>query len=54
MDPAVAHAMCDAADPVVALAGNVPFWAELAGDPRLLAALQKATVQVHQFMKDAA
>ena len=53
MDPAVAHALCDAADPVLALAGHVPFWAELAGDPRLLAALQKATVQVHQFMKDA-
>ncbi|MDR7380025.1 D-arabinitol 4-dehydrogenase [Rhodoferax ferrireducens] len=52
MDPAVAHAICDAADPVVALAGNTSFWAELAGDPRLVAALQKATLQVNQFSKD--
>nr|WP_315183062.1 D-arabinitol 4-dehydrogenase [uncultured Albidiferax sp.] len=50
MDPAVAHAMCDAADPVVALAGNVSFWAELAGDPRLVAALHTASAQVQQFM----
>lgn len=52
MDPAVAHAICDAADPVLALAGNASFWAELAGDPRLVAALQKAATQVKQFTKD--
>ncbi|WP_394787721.1 D-arabinitol 4-dehydrogenase [Rhodoferax sp.] len=54
MDPAVAHAICDAADPVVALAANATFWAELAGDPRLVAALHKATLQVQQFIQDAA
>jgi D-arabinitol 4-dehydrogenase len=52
MDPAVAHAMCEAADPVLALAGNVPFWGELAGDPRLVAALHNAATQVKQFTKD--
>ncbi|MDB5846842.1 MAG: D-arabinitol 4-dehydrogenase [Rhodoferax sp.] len=50
MDPAVAHAICDAADPVVALAGNTSFWAELAGDPRLVAALQGANARVKTFI----
>ena len=49
MDPAVAHAICDAADPVVALAANTGFCAELAGDPRLVTALRGATHRVHQF-----
>ena len=49
MDPAVAHALCDAPDPVVALASNVSFWAELAGDPRLVAALKAAQQRVATF-----
>ncbi|APW36921.1 D-arabinitol 4-dehydrogenase [Rhodoferax koreense] len=54
MEPAVAHAICDAPDPVVALAGNVSFWAELAGDARLVAALQAASVRVDHFIGSAA
>lgn len=54
MDPAVAHAICEAADPVAALAGNVAFWGELAGDARLVAALRTASAQVQQFIKDVA
>ena len=50
MDPAVAHAICDAPDPVVALAENTTFWAELAGDPRLVIALQGASHRVSQFI----
>jgi D-arabinitol 4-dehydrogenase len=54
MDPAVAHAICIAADPVQALADNTSFWAELAGDTRLVAALRKAGDKVQQFIRDAA
>jgi D-arabinitol 4-dehydrogenase len=53
MDPAVAHAICDAPDPVLALAANSTFWAELAGDPRLVIALQGASHRVSQFMAGA-
>jgi D-arabinitol 4-dehydrogenase len=53
MDPAVAHAMCDAADPVQALADNVSFWGEYAGDPRLVTALRAASERVAAFVADA-
>ena len=36
MDPAVAHAMCEANDPVAAFCADVPLWGDLAGDPRLI------------------
>ena len=52
MDPAVAHAICEAPDPVVALAGNVAFWAEMAGDARLIAALKRAQQRVETFIKE--
>jgi len=40
MAPAVAHAICAAADPVLALSLNLQLWGDLAGDARLLAALR--------------
>jgi D-arabinitol 4-dehydrogenase len=52
MDPAVAHAMCDAADPVAAFCADVPLWGTLANNERLVSALRAATVRVTQFIKD--
>ena len=52
MDPAVAHSMCDAADPVVAFCADVPLWGPLAGDARLVAALREASVRVNSFVKE--
>lgn len=49
MDPAVAHAICDAADPVAALAADASLWGELAGDARLLQALRTASERVTRF-----
>jgi len=54
MDPDVAHAICEAADPVAALCADVPLWGSLANDPRLVAALRTAFARVAQFVKDAA
>jgi D-arabinitol 4-dehydrogenase len=52
MDPAVAHAICAAPDPVAAFCANAPLWGKLAGDPRLVATLRQATDRVKQFIKD--
>jgi len=54
MDTPVAHAICDAADPVAALANHAVFWGELAGDARLVAALRRAAGRVAQFEKEIA
>ncbi len=54
MDAAVAHTICNAADPVLALASHTVFWGELAGDVRLVAALRRAADRVAQFEKEAA
>jgi len=51
MDPAVAHAMCDAADPVAAFCADTPLWGPLAGDERLVAAMRRASDRVDQFVK---
>jgi D-arabinitol 4-dehydrogenase len=53
MVPAVAHALCAAADPVEALAHIDDFWGELAGDPRLVSALHAAYNRVLIFTKEA-
>lgn len=50
MDSAVGHAICDAADPVAALCADTTLWGELAGDARLLSALQQASERVQQFV----
>lgn len=52
MDPAVAHAICDAADPVAAFCADGPLWGKLANDPRLVAALRGAFGRVQQFIQD--
>ncbi len=49
MDPAVAHAMCDAADPVAAFCADGPLWGPLASDPRLVSAMRRAFARVKDF-----
>ena len=50
MDPAAAHAICDATDPVAAFAADKVLWGELAGDARLVEALRVASAQVAAFV----
>lgn len=52
MDPAQAHAICEAADPVAAFAAHPTLWGELAGDARLVAALREARQRVTQFTEE--
>ena len=52
MDPAVAHAMCEAADPVAAFCADLTLWGPLANDERLVSALCQAFSRVTQFVKD--
>ena len=47
MDPAVGHAICEAADPVVALCSDVSLWGDMAGDPRLVTSVQQAYARVN-------
>ena len=47
MDPAVGHAICEAADPVVALCSDVSLWGDMAGDPRLVRSVQQAYARVN-------
>lgn len=54
MDPAVAHAICDAADPVAAYAADATLWGEMASDPRLVATLRKAFTRVQTFVAERA
>ena len=54
MDPATAHAICAAADPVAALAGDPVLWGPLAGDGRLLQALRRAQQRVATFEQERA
>lgn len=51
MDPAVAHAICDAADPVAAFAADQVLFGTLAGDTRLVAALRTAGARVAEFVR---
>ncbi|MFM2346121.1 MAG: hypothetical protein RL654_874 [Pseudomonadota bacterium] len=50
MDPAVAHAICDAADPVAAFCADTPLWGDLAGDARLVDAVRRARARVTAFV----
>ena len=52
LDPAQAHAVCEAADPVLAFAALPALWGELAGDCRLVAALREASQQVTRFIEE--
>ncbi len=51
MDPAAAHAICDAADPVAAFAADKVLFGTLAGDARLEAALRTAGRRVAEFVR---
>lgn len=51
MDPAIAHAICGAADPVAALCADTGLWADLAGDARLTDAVRRACVRVVRFIE---
>lgn len=51
MDPAVAHAICDAPDPVAAFAADKVLFGTLAGDARLEAALRTAGQRVAEFVR---
>ncbi len=50
MDPAAAHAICEAADSEAALASDRSLWGDLAGDARLLAGLRTAGQRVAAFV----
>ncbi|MEY4752113.1 MAG: hypothetical protein RIQ60_4327 [Pseudomonadota bacterium] len=52
MDPAVAHAICESADPVAAFCADAPLWGPLAGDARLVAAVRDASARVAQFVAE--
>jgi D-arabinitol 4-dehydrogenase len=54
MDPQVAHAMCDAADPVAAFCADAPLWGDLAEDPRLIDTVRRASERVAQFVSSHA
>lgn len=54
MDPAVAHAICDAADPVAAYAADATLWGEMASHPKLVEALRKAYARVQAFVAERA
>jgi D-arabinitol 4-dehydrogenase len=53
MNPSVAQAICDASDPVVALASQAALWGAQAGDLRLVAALRDASERVATFVRAA-
>ncbi|MGY0196627.1 D-arabinitol 4-dehydrogenase [Leptothrix sp. BB-4] len=50
MDPAVAHAICEAPDPVAAFCADAPLWGNLAGDARLVDAVRRASARVADFV----
>jgi D-arabinitol 4-dehydrogenase len=49
MDPAVAHQICSAPDPVLAMASVTALWGNLAGHASLVEALRKASKRVDNF-----
>ncbi|MGE0349891.1 D-arabinitol 4-dehydrogenase [Hydrogenophaga sp.] len=49
MDPAVAHAICEAPDPVAALCADTSLWGTAAGDARLVEAVQAAHARAEAF-----
>ena len=52
MDPASAHAVCEAADPVAAYCADPVLWGELANSPALLSAIRAAYERVSLFVKN--
>jgi D-arabinitol 4-dehydrogenase len=54
MDPAVAHAICEAADPIAAFSADAVLFGPIAGDARLLSALRRASQRVDRFVEEHA
>ncbi|MBU1818930.1 MAG: mannitol dehydrogenase family protein [Gammaproteobacteria bacterium] len=52
MDPAAAHAICEAADPVAAYAADTTLWGEMASHPKLVETLRKAYARVQAFVAE--
>ena len=52
MDPASAHAVCEAADPVAAYCADPVLWGELANSPELVSAIRAAYERVSLFVKN--
>lgn len=50
MDPAVAQAICDAADPVAAICAEASLWGGTAGDARLVDAVRRASQRVAAYV----
>ena len=50
MDPAAAHAICEASDPVDAFCRDAVLWGPLAGDPRLVREVRAAGERVARFV----
>jgi len=51
MDPAVAHAICQAPDPVAAFVKDPVLWGPLAGDAALTSAIRGAYGRVEEFVR---
>ncbi|MEO8387882.1 D-arabinitol 4-dehydrogenase [Polaromonas sp.] len=54
MDEALAHAICNAVDPVRALCSDAGLWGSAAGDARLIDAVRGATGRVASFVNSVA
>ena len=52
MDASVAHAICDATDPIAAFCADAPLWGDLAGDGRLVSAVRSASQRVDRFTNE--
>ncbi len=52
MDPANAHAIFAAPDPLLAYCRDPPLWADLAGNDTLIAAMREAFARVEAFVDD--
>lgn len=50
MNSEATHAMCESTEPIAVYCADVVLWGELANDPRLLAALRQAYIEVNQFI----
>ncbi|KQW65020.1 D-arabinitol 4-dehydrogenase [Variovorax sp. Root411] len=54
MDEAAAHAICNAADPVLALCSDAGLWGAASGDARLVDAVRGASGRVEDFLNAGA
>ena len=52
MDPAAAHAICEAADPVAAFCADSVLWGPTVNEPRLVDALRVASGRVQNFVEE--